>query len=129
MSRATDKITALYCRLSRDDELQGDSNSILNQKSILQSYAKAQLKQEAENLRQEIEQQELHANDVERFIQAAKKYIGLDKLTPYALHELVKAIYIGAPDKSDGKRRQNIFISYDFVDFIPLGRLMQEEMA
>lgn len=27
---ATDKITALYCRLSRDDELQGDSNSILN---------------------------------------------------------------------------------------------------
>ena len=33
------KITALYCRLSRDDELQGDSNSIKNQKSILQKYA------------------------------------------------------------------------------------------
>lgn len=28
------KITALYERLSRDDELQGESNSILNQKSI-----------------------------------------------------------------------------------------------
>ncbi len=36
---AMDKITALYCRLSRDDELQGDSNSILNQKAILQKYA------------------------------------------------------------------------------------------
>lgn len=36
---ATDKITALYCRLSRDDELQGDSNSIINQKAILQKYA------------------------------------------------------------------------------------------
>lgn len=34
-----DKITALYCRLSRDDELQGDSNSIRNQKAILQKYA------------------------------------------------------------------------------------------
>ena len=34
-----DKITALYCRLSRDDELQGDSNSIKNQKTILQKYA------------------------------------------------------------------------------------------
>ena len=34
-----DKITALYCRLSRDDELQGDSNSIKNQKMILQKYA------------------------------------------------------------------------------------------
>ncbi len=33
------KITALYCRLSRDDELQGDSNSIKNQKSILRKYA------------------------------------------------------------------------------------------
>ena len=35
---ATDKITALYCRLSRDDELQGDSNSILNQEDICQGY-------------------------------------------------------------------------------------------
>lgn len=33
------KITALYCRLSRDDDLAGDSNSIKNQKSILQKYA------------------------------------------------------------------------------------------
>ena len=35
----TEKITALYCRLSRDDELAGDSNSIVNQKSILKKYA------------------------------------------------------------------------------------------
>ncbi len=35
-----DKITALYCRLSRDDELAGESNSITNQKSILSKYAK-----------------------------------------------------------------------------------------
>ena len=41
MSRQSDnKITALYCRLSRDDELQGDSNSIVNQKAILSKYAK-----------------------------------------------------------------------------------------
>ena len=33
------KITALYCRLSRDDDLQGDSNSIKNQRVILQKYA------------------------------------------------------------------------------------------
>lgn len=34
-----DKIDALYSRLSRDDELQGDSNSIKNQKAILSKYA------------------------------------------------------------------------------------------
>lgn len=36
----SDKITALYCRLSRDDEQLGESNSITNQKSILSKYAK-----------------------------------------------------------------------------------------
>ena len=34
------KITPLYERLSRDDELQGDSNSIIKQKSMLEDYAK-----------------------------------------------------------------------------------------
>lgn len=33
-------ITALYERLSRDDELQGESNSIINQKKILEEFAK-----------------------------------------------------------------------------------------
>lgn len=38
--KQSDKITALYCRLSRDDESQGDSNSIVNQKAYLSRYAK-----------------------------------------------------------------------------------------
>ena len=33
-------ITALYCRLSKDDELQGESNSISTQKRILENYAR-----------------------------------------------------------------------------------------
>mgnify|MGYP001052455781 CR=1 FL=1 len=33
-------ITALYCRLSRDDGAEGDSNSVSNQKRLLQKYAK-----------------------------------------------------------------------------------------
>ena len=33
------KITALYERLSRDDDKAGDSNSIINQKKYLESYA------------------------------------------------------------------------------------------
>ncbi|HER0049954.1 TPA: recombinase family protein [Streptococcus pyogenes] len=37
--RSFEKITALYERLSRDDELEGESNSIVNQKKILEEYA------------------------------------------------------------------------------------------
>ena len=40
MPYSKDKITALYERLSRDDEQQGESNSILNQKKYLEDYAK-----------------------------------------------------------------------------------------
>lgn len=35
----TNKITALYCRLSQDDMLAGESNSIIHQKEILLKYA------------------------------------------------------------------------------------------
>lgn len=34
------KITALYERLSNDDKLLGESNSIVNQKAMLENYAK-----------------------------------------------------------------------------------------
>ena len=33
-------VTALYARLSKDDDLVGDSNSIVHQKEILAKYAK-----------------------------------------------------------------------------------------
>ena len=39
-SSGQEKITALYCRLSQDDGREGKSNSISNQKEILQAYAK-----------------------------------------------------------------------------------------
>ena len=99
--------------------------------SMSKSYEdeQAKLKREVETLAKEMDQQEQKADDVERFIAQAHKYVGLEELTPYALHEMVKAIYIEAPDKSSGKRRQNIHISYDFVGFIPIRELMQEEKA
>lgn len=40
MNKQSEKITALYCRLSRDDEQEGTSGSIKNQQSILEKYAK-----------------------------------------------------------------------------------------
>ena len=39
--KSKNRITALYERLSRDDKLAGDSNSIVNQKKMLEDYAKS----------------------------------------------------------------------------------------
>ena len=88
-----------------------------------------QLKVEILSLQQEIEVQERQIENLEQFIQRVQKYEDLQELIPYALRELVKAIYIEAPDKSSGKRRQNIRISYGLVGFIPLNELMKEETA
>ncbi len=41
MAQRNNKLTALYERLSKDDELQGESNSITNQKNYLEEYAQA----------------------------------------------------------------------------------------
>lgn len=88
-----------------------------------------QLKVEILSLQQEIEVQARQIENLEQFIQRVHKYEDLDELTPYALRGLVKAIYIEAPDRSSGKRRQSIRISYDLVGFIPVEELMKQETA
>ncbi len=91
--------------------------------------ARTATKVEIQTLQQDIEVQERQIENLEQFIQRAHKYKDLDEPTPYALRELVKGVYIEAPNKSSGKRRQNIRISYDLVGFIPLNELMKEETA
>ena len=88
-----------------------------------------QLKAEIQTLQQEIEVQERQIENLEQFIQRVHKYEDLQEMTPYALRELAKGIYIEAPDKSSGKRRQGIRISYDLVGFIPVDELMKQETA
>ena len=88
-----------------------------------------QLEAEAITLQQEIEVQERQNENIEKFIQKAHKYVGIEKLDGYALRELVSAIYVDAPDKSSGKRVQHIHIKYDGLGFIPLNELMKKETA
>ena len=89
----------------------------------------AQLKVEIINLQKEVEVQERQIEDLEQFIQRARRYTDLTELTPYALRELVKAVYVEAPDKSSGKRKQRVHIEYDLVGYIPVDELVKAEQA
>ena len=86
----------------------------------------ATLKSDIISLQAEIAEQERQSENLELFIKKARKYEGLTELTPYALRELVKSIYVEKPDKSSGKK-QKIRIQYDLVDFIPINELLQAE--
>lgn len=98
---------------------------------LSQSYEAEQKQLEAEvaALRKEIEVQAEQNESIDRFIRKAKKYTGITALDAYTLHELVSAIYVDAPDKSSGKRRQHIHIKYDGPGFIPLDELRKEGTA
>ena len=56
-----------------------------------------QLEAEAITLQQEIEVQERQNENIEKFIQKAHKYVGIEELDGHALRELVSAVYVDAP--------------------------------
>lgn len=110
-------------------EYYGEDDERFSMMSRSYETEQEQLKVEIQTLQQDIKVQERQIENLEQFIQRVHKYKDLDELTPYALRELVKGVYIEAPDKSSGKRRQNIRISYDLVGFIPEEELLKQETA
>ena len=123
------ELDRLFIRIYEDNVSGRITDERFSMMSRTYEDEQTQLKVEIQSLQQEIEVQERQIDNLEQFIHRVHKYEYLQELTPYALRELVKAIYIEAPDKSSGKRRQNIRISYDLVGFIPLNELVKEETA
>ena len=123
------ELDRLFIRLYEDNVASRISDDRFAMMSRAYEDEQRELRAEAEVLRQEIETQERQNQNLELFIQKIRKYADMTELTPYAAHELIKAIYVGAPDKSSGKRRQSIHICYDLIGFIPLSELMEQEMA
>ena len=74
-------------------------------------------------LNEEITEQEEQSENIDRFISKVRKYLDLDELTPAVLNDMVKAVYVHAPDKSKGHRKQQIDISYDLVEMLPASLL------
>ena len=60
---------------------------------------------------------------IEITIGKVRKYLHLDELTPAILNDMIKAVYVHAPDKSKGYREQQIDISYDLVGILPASLL------
>jgi len=89
----------------------------------------AELKQIIEKLSAEISETEEQSDNVERFISKVHKYFDLQKLTPSVLNDMVKRVYVHAPQKIDGKRTQEIDIVYDLVGILPQSLFNNEETA
>lgn len=75
----------------------------------------ADLQKELEQLQTNIEQEEKQTVNVDRFLAVVKKYTNLTELTPEILHEFIDKILVHAPDKSSGRRLQEIEIIYNHI--------------
>ena len=92
-------------------------------------YEKEQeeLQEQAEKLTAEITETEEQSDNLERFIAKVHKYLDLQELTPTILNDLVKRVYVHAPQMIDGKRTQEIEICYDLVGILPKALFQRNE--
>ncbi|MGL5435468.1 MAG: DUF4368 domain-containing protein [Lachnospiraceae bacterium] len=73
------------------------------------------LQNETASLEQELTQEDRKTINVDRFITIVKKYTNMTELTPEILREFIDRIIIHAPDKSSGKRLQEVEIIYNHI--------------
>ena len=123
------ELDRLFIKIYEDNANGNLSNERFAMMSKTYEDEQAQLKVEIVNLQKEVEVQERQIENLEQFIQRVRRYTTLTELTPYALRELVKAVYVEAPDKSSGKRKQKVHIEYDLVGYIPVDELIKAEQA
>lgn len=121
------ELDQMFIRLYEDNVKDRISDERFSMMSKTYEGEQAQLKSEMETLQQEITAQARNEVDLESFIEKVQKYSNLQELTPYALRELVSAIYVDAPVEIGGRRHQNIRIHYDFIGLIPLDELGRPE--
>ena len=121
--RRIEELDRLFKRIYEDSANGKLSDSRFQMLSDDYEQEQEELREKLLRLNEEITQQEEQTENLDRFISKIKKYLNLDELTPAVLNDMVKAVYVHAPDKSKGYREQQIDISYDLVGILPAAML------
>lgn len=108
------------------------ANGVLSEdrfKMLAEDYEKEQQELELKivSLSAEISETEEQSDNLERFISKIHKYLNLQELTPTVLNDMVKRVYVHAPQIIDGKRTQQIDICYDLVGILPMSLLNKND--
>ena len=127
-----EKLDRLFKRIYEDNANGKLSDSRFQMLSDDYEQEQEELREKLLQLNEKINEQEEQSENIDRFIGKVRKYLNLDELTPAILNDMVKAVYVHAPDKSKGYREQQIDISYDLVGILPaslLNELQNRETA
>lgn len=121
--RRIEKLDWLFKRIYEDNINGNLSDARFQILSDDYEQEQEELREKLLHLNEEITKQEEQAENIDRFIGKVRKYLDLDKLTPTILNDMVKAVYVHAPEKSKGYREQQIEISCDLVGILPASLL------
>lgn len=121
--RRIEELDRLFKRIYEDNANGKLSDSRFQMLSDDYEQEQEGLREKLLRLNEEINEQEEQAENIDRFISKVQKYLDLDELTPAVLNDMVKAVYVHAPDKSKGHREQQVDISYDLVGILPASLL------
>lgn len=121
--RRIEELDRLFKRIYEDNVSGKLSDSRFQMLSDDYEQEQEELREKLLRLNEEINEQEEQSENIDRFISKVRKYLDLDELTPAVLNDMVKAVYVHAPDKSKGYREQQIDISYDLVGILPAAML------
>ncbi len=122
------ELDRLFLKFYEDNANQKLSDERFAMMSKTYEDEQAELKAEVKKLQADIEVQEQQIENLEKFIQRVQSHTELTELTPYALRELVRAVYVEAP-RQEQQQAQKVHIEYDLVGFIPVDELMKAEQA
>ena len=118
-----EELDRLFKRIYEDNANGKLSDSRFQMLSDDYEQEREELREKLLQLNEEMIQQEEQAENIDRFIGKVRKYLDLDELTPAVLNDMIKAVYVHAPDKLSGHREQQIDISYDLVGILPASLL------
>ena len=121
--RRIEELDRLFKRIYEDNANGKLSDSRFQMLADDYEQEQEELREKLLRLNEELNEQEEQSENIDRFISKVRKYLDLDELTPAVLNDMVKAVYVHAPDKSKGHREQQIDISYDLVGILPASLL------
>ena len=104
----------LFTRLYEDNVLGRLSDERFTMMSAGYEEEQAKLKATVAELTAFVETAEQKSSDVTAFLKVVHKYEHIETLTPEIMHELIDKIIVHEPDKSSGKRVQDIEIHFRF---------------
>lgn len=108
------ELDKLFTRLYEDNVLGRLSDERFTMMSAGYEEEQAKLKATVAELTAFVETAEQKSSDVTSFLKVVHKYEHIETLTPEIMHELIDKIIVHEPDKSSGKRVQDIEIHFRF---------------